>query len=52
MTNWGWIIAGGAAASGFIGVFWNYIKSLWGQLASRVIVSCELRDWQAPPRGS
>ena len=43
MTNLGWIIAGGAAASGVIGMFWNYIKGLWGQLASRIIVSCELR---------
>ena len=43
MTNLGWIIAGGAAASGVVGMFWSHLKGLWGQLASRIIVSCELR---------
>ena len=43
MSDWGWIIAGGAAVSGFLGVFWGYVKSLWGQLSSRVIFTCEIR---------
>jgi hypothetical protein len=43
MSDWGWILAGGAAVTGFLGAFWGYIKSLWGQLASRVVVSCEIR---------
>jgi hypothetical protein len=42
MTDIGWLIAGGAAISGTIGMFWNYIKSLWAQLSSRVVVTTKI----------
>jgi len=44
MDHWGWIIAGGAAATGFLATFWSYLRSLWQQLASRVIITCEVRE--------
>ncbi len=43
MDHYGWLIAGAAAASGFLGMFWGYVKGFWTQLASRVIVNIELR---------
>jgi hypothetical protein len=43
MSDWGWILAGGAAVTGFLGMFWGYVKSLWSQLASRLVMSCEIR---------
>ena len=43
MSDWGWILAGGAALTGFLSVSWGYIKSLWNQLAGRVIVTTDLR---------
>jgi hypothetical protein len=39
MTDMGWLIAGGAALSGTIGMFWGYVKTLWAQLASYIIVT-------------
>jgi len=51
MTNFGWLIAGSAAAAGFIGMFWGYVRSLWNQVSSRVIVSCEIRGRLAEATG-
>ena len=43
MLDWGWMLAGGAALTGFIGVFWQHIKNLWDQFASRIIVTTDCR---------
>lgn len=51
MSDFGWLIAGGAAVTGVLGVFWGYVRLLWTQLASRIIVSCELRNGLAEPVG-
>lgn len=51
MSDWGWILAGGAALTGFLSVSWNYIKSLWNQLAGRVIVTADLRGSLAEALG-
>jgi hypothetical protein len=41
MEGWGWIIAGGAAATGAVTMFWGYIRNIWSQIISYVIVTCE-----------
>ena len=51
MSDWGWILAGGAAVTGFLGMFWGYVKSLWSQLASRLVMSCEIRGGLAEAVG-
>ena len=51
MPDWGWIIAGGTALTGFLEVFWGYIKSLWSQLASRLIVTADLHGGLAEATG-
>jgi len=43
MEGWGWLAAGGIAASGLLVTCWSYIRGLWQQAASRVIVRCEIR---------
>ena len=43
MGEYGWLIAGGAAATGAITVFWGYIQGFWQQLSSYIIVNCDAR---------
>jgi len=43
MSDWAWIVAGGAAATGFLGAFWGYVKGFWQSIASFAIVSSEVR---------
>lgn len=43
MGEYGWLIAGGAAATGAITVFWGYLRSFWQQVASYIIVNCDIR---------
>jgi hypothetical protein len=43
MNQYGWLFAGGAALTGIIAMVWGYIRSFWQQVASYVIVSCDLR---------
>lgn len=43
MNEWGWIVAGGAALTGVITMCWGYVRNLWSQISSRVVVSCEIK---------
>jgi hypothetical protein len=43
MNQWGWLIAGLAAATGTITMCWNYIRSFWTYVKSQVIVTCEIQ---------
>ena len=43
MNQWGWIIAGSAAATGAITMFWGYIRSLWSQVSSYAVVTCKVQ---------
>lgn len=43
MNEWGWILAGGAAATGAITMFWGYIRSFWSQVSSYIIVTCKVQ---------
>ena len=43
MNQWGWIIAGSAAVTGAITMFWSYIRSFWCQISSYAIVNCKVQ---------
>src|SRR5271157_159721 len=43
MSEYGWLIAGGAALTGGLTMFWSYLKSFYQQIASHIIVSCDIR---------
>jgi len=43
MCEYGWLIAGGAAATGAITVCWSYLRGFWQQVASYIIINCDVR---------
>ncbi|MHB9044390.1 MAG: AAA family ATPase [Pirellulales bacterium] len=43
MNEWGWLLAGGAAITGAITMFWSYVRSFWSQIASHIIVNCKVQ---------
>ena len=42
MNEYGWLIAGLTAASGMIAMFWSYVRSVWSQLSSHIIVTVQI----------
>lgn len=43
-----WILACGAAATGFIAAFWAHLRQLWAQLLSFAIITCEIEGGLMP----
>lgn len=43
MSNYGWLIAGGAALTGAVGVFWGYVKALWAWISGHIVVHAQVQ---------
>ncbi len=43
MHHWGWILGGTAALTGAVTMFWGYLRGVWSQVSSYVVVSCRIQ---------